>query len=184
MFSEQIKTKNHLPNALYSAQQVKEFEGEAAQLAETTLYELMKRAGTACYQVFKKHFPVAQHVLVLTGKGNNGGDGYVFALLAKNAGLSVQLCQIGDPAALTGDAAQARDAWQIGQGEIAGIEQADFAAADVIVDALLGTGFSGALRAPYQHLIYKINQANKAVLSVDIPSGMNADSGAVSDVAI
>lgn len=184
MFSEQIKTKNHLPNSLYRAQQVKDFEGEAAQLAGTTLYELMKRAGAACYHVFKKHFPAAQHVLVLTGKGNNGGDGYVFALLAKKAGLSVQLCQISDPAQLTGDAAQARDAWQSAQGEIAAIEQADFAAADVIVDALLGTGFSGALRAPYERLIYKINQANKAVLSVDIPSGMNADSGAVSDVAV
>lgn len=184
MFSEQIKTKNHLPNALYSAQQVKDLEGEAAQLAETSLYELMKRAGMACYLVFKKQFPAAQHVLVLTGKGNNGGDGYVFALLAKNAGLSVQLCQIGDPAALTGDAALARDAWQIGQGEIATIEQADFVAADVIVDALLGTGFCGALRAPFQHLIEKINQSGKAVLSVDIPSGMSADSGAVSYLAV
>jgi len=184
MFSEPIKTKNNLPYALYRAQQVKDFEGEAAQLAATSLYELMKRAGSACYQVFKKHFPAARAVLVLTGTGNNGGDGYIFALLAKNAGLSVQLCQIGYPAELTGDAARARDAWQTAEGEIAAIEQADFAAADVIVDALLGTGLSGALRGPYHRLICIINQSDKAVLSIDIPSGLNADSGAVTEVAV
>lgn len=184
MFSEQIKTKNSLPHSLYRAQQIKENEGQAAELAGSSLYGLMKRAGDACYKVFKTHFPDAQNVLVLTGKGNNGGDGYVFAAIAKDAGLSVQLCQIGDAADLTGDAAQARNAWRVEQGVIDEIPQADFTGADVIVDALLGTGLSGPVRAEYQHLIENINQAGKPVLSVDIPSGLNADTGAVSNSAV
>ncbi|WP_028863959.1 bifunctional ADP-dependent NAD(P)H-hydrate dehydratase/NAD(P)H-hydrate epimerase [Psychromonas aquimarina] len=184
MLSNQIKTKSSLPHSLYRAQQIQDFEGQAAELAGTTLYSLMKRAGQACWQVFKQRFADAQRVLVLAGKGNNGGDGYIFAAAARNAGLDVQLCQIGKPDDLTGDAARAGKAWSIAQGTIDGIEQADFEGADVIVDALLGTGLQGPVRAEYQRLIYKINQSGKAVLSVDIPSGLNADSGAVSDVAV
>ena len=184
MYSDQIKTKCSLPHSLYPAQQIKDNEGQAAELAGSSLYGLMKRAGEACYQVFKTHFPEARHVLVLTGKGNNGGDGYIFAAIAKDAGFFVQLCQLGDAGGLTGDAAQARDAWRVEQGVIDDIEQADFAAADVIVDALLGTGLSGPVRAEYQRLINKINQAGKPVLSVDIPSGLNADTGAISNVAV
>ncbi len=107
MFSDQINTKRSLPHSLYRAQQIKDFEGLAAEQAGTTLYGLMKRAGQACYQVFKTHFPDAQKVLVLTGNGNNGGDGYVFAAIAKDAGLHVQLCQVGDASELTGEAAEA-----------------------------------------------------------------------------
>ena len=184
MFADQIKTQSSLPHSLYRAQQIKDFEGEAAQAAGITLYALMSRAGQACFEVFKSRFPVAQSLLVLVGKGNNGGDGYVFATIAKDAGLNVQLCQLGDPADLTGDAAQARDAWRKEQGVIEAIDEADFDRADVIVDALLGTGLSGALRPEFQRIFVKINQSHKAVLSVDIPSGMNADSGAISDVAV
>ena len=184
MLVDQIKTKCSLPHSLYPAQQIKNHEGQAAELAGGSLYGLMKRAGEACYQVFKTHFPDVQRVLVLTGKGNNGGDGYVFAALAKDSGISVQLCQIGDAAGLTGDAARARDAWLVEQGGINAIKQADFAAADVIVDALLGTGLSGPVRGEYADLIAKINQSAKSVLSVDIPSGLNADTGAVGNVAV
>jgi len=184
MLSDQIKTKCSLPYSLYCGQQIKDFEGEAAAIAGITLYSLMERAGQACYDVFSSHFPDARQVLVLSGKGNNGGDGYIFAALAKNAGLSVQLCQIGSPDDLSGDALQACNGWRAKQGVIEGIEQADFERADVIVDALLGTGFCGTLRPEYQRLIYKINQTSKAVLSVDLPSGINADTGAISDVAV
>ena len=184
MLIDQIKTESSLPHSLYLSQQIKDYEGQAAELANSSLYGLMKRAGGACYQVFTTHFPDAQRVLVLTGRGNNGGDGYVFAARAKEAGLSVQLCNMGDAADLTGNAAQARDAWLADKGVIDHIERIDFNSADVIVDALLGTGLSGPLRVEFQRLICKINQAGKPVLSVDIPSGLNADTGAVSDVAV
>ena len=184
MLSDSLKVKSSLPHSLYRAQQIKDFEGLAAEQAGTTSYGLMKRAGQACYQVFSTHFPEATKILVLTGQGNNGGDGYVFAAIAKDAGLNVQLCQVGDAAKLTGEAAEARNAWRIEQGVIDGIEQADFEGADVIVDALLGTGLLGTVRAEYQRLIHKINQTAKPVLSVDIPSGLNADTGCITDVAV
>ncbi|PKH02308.1 bifunctional ADP-dependent NAD(P)H-hydrate dehydratase/NAD(P)H-hydrate epimerase [Psychromonas sp. MB-3u-54] len=184
MFNDQIKTASSLPHSLYRAQQIKEFEGAAAELSGFTLYDLMKSAGKACYQVFKARFPSARKVLVFTGCGNNGGDGYIFAAMAKNAGLDVQLCQIGDPAHFSNDAQRAKKTWQQGQGTIETIEQANLTSADVIVDALLGTGLSGSLRSEFNSLITKINQADKPVLSVDIPSGLNADSGAVNPVAI
>lgn len=184
MLSEQIKTKDSLPHSLYRAQQIKDYEGQAAVLAGSSLYGLMQRAGGACYQLFTFYFPQARRVLVLTGKGNNGGDGYIFAAQAKKAGFSVQLCQLGDAADLTGDAIRARDAWLDQQGEIEHFEQADFAIADVIVDALLGTGLSGPVRGEYLNWITTINQSNKPVLSVDIPSGLAADTGAVENCAV
>ena len=95
MFSDPQKVKSSLPHSLYRAQQIKDFEGLAAEQSGTTLYGLMKRAGQACYEVFTTHFPQATNILVLTGEGNNGGDGYVFAAIAKDAGLHVQLCQVG-----------------------------------------------------------------------------------------
>ncbi|HEY5714850.1 MAG TPA: NAD(P)H-hydrate dehydratase [Psychromonas sp.] len=184
MRTDWIKTKSSLPHSLYPAQQIKKFEGEAAVLAGMTLYDLMKGAGQACYQVFKSHFPGAKKVLVLAGHGNNGGDGYIFAAMAKDAGIDVQLCQMGEPEHLRNDAAKAKDAWQKAQGEIATIEQADFASADVIVDALLGTGLSGPISAEFAEIIAKINRSGKRVLSVDIPSGLHADSGAINNVAV
>ena len=184
MFSDQIKTKSSLPYSLYPAQQIKDFEGQAAASIDRSLYDLMKCAGEACYQVFNRHFPDVKRVLVLTGRGNNGGDGYVFAIHAKRAGLSVQLCHMGDPSKLTGDAELAKQHWLAEQGAIEHIEQVDFESADVVVDALLGTGLSGPLRVDYLRLICKINQSDKPVLSVDIPSGLNADNGTISDVAI
>ncbi|MCP5079234.1 MAG: NAD(P)H-hydrate dehydratase [Psychromonas sp.] len=184
MFSDQIKIQSSLPHSLYRAQQIKDYEALAAEQAGTSLYGLMNRAGQACYEVFKAHFPDAKNVLVLTGKGNNGGDGYIFAAIAKEAGLGVQLCQVGDASKLTGDAAKARNAWRVEQGIIDGIEQADFEKTDVIVDALLGTGLLGTVRAQYQRLIHKINQTDRPVLSIDIPSGLNSDTGAITDVAV
>ena len=184
MFSDQIKTKCSLPYSLYPAQQIKEFEGQAAASIDRSLYDLMKSAGEACYQVLKIHFPNAQRVLVLTGSGNNGGDGYIVATQAKRAGLSVQLCHLGDPANLRGDAELAKQGWLQEKGQIEHIEQIDFESADVIVDALLGTGLSGPLRVDYQRLICKINQSDKPVLSVDLPSGLDSDNGNVNDVAV
>lgn len=184
MLSDQLKVQCSLPHSLYRAQQIKEFEGLAAEQVGSSLDGLMKRAGQACYQAFVRHFPDAKRVLVLTGQGNNGGDGYVFAAIAKDAGLNVQLCQLGDASTLTGEAAQARNAWRIELGIIDTLEHADFEHCDVIVDALLGTGLRGPLRAEYQRLIHKINQASSPVLSIDIPSGLHADTGSFIDVAV
>lgn len=181
---DQIKTQSSLPYSLYHSQQISACEGKAALLSGITLYGLMQRAGQASFDVLKMHFPDAKRVLVFTGKGNNGGDGYIFASLAFQAGLSVQLCQIGDSSELTSGAASARDNWLNGNGLIEGIEKADFKAADVIVDALFGTGLSREVSADYKTLIDTINATPIPVMSMDIPSGLGADCGTVHGTAI
>ena len=184
MLADVIKTKNSLPYSLYPVAQIKKFEGLAAESAGITLYDLMKVAGQACYDVFKSRYPAASKILVFTGHGNNGGDGYIFAAIAKDAGLEVQLCQMGNPDNLDNDAALAKETWQQSAGKIDPIEQANFASVDVIVDALLGTGLAGPVSSEFEDLIANINQAEKPILSVDIPSGLYADSGAISNVAV
>ncbi|WP_354623386.1 NAD(P)H-hydrate dehydratase [Psychromonas sp. MME2] len=184
MYSEQIKTRASLPQTLYHSQQIKIFESKAAMLSGVTLYGLMQRAGEACLAVLKMHFCDAKQILIFTGKGNNGGDGYILAQLAKQAGLSVQLCQMGSSYDLRGDAAIARDSWLAAGGCIESVTEADFSRADLLVDALLGTGFTGELRPEYQILIEQINESSIAVLSVDLPSGLDANCGTLHSHAV
>ena len=136
---------------------------------------LMLRAGRVAFDALRARWPDAGCVTVVCGGGNNGGDGYVIAGLAKDAGLDVQLVELADAAQLAGDALTARRfaLERLGEG---GAEDWP-ARGDVIVDALLGTGAQGGVRARYQDAIDRINAAGKPVLAVDVPSGVNADSG-------
>ena len=114
---------------------------------------------------------------VLCGYGNNGGDGYIVARLAKADGWPVRLLQVGDANKLTGDATKARDMWLEcgGQVELAG-QPID--PGTLIVDAMLGTGLSGPVRTPFVELIEQVNRtANLGVCAVDVPSGLGADTG-------
>ncbi len=172
-----------LPYSLWRAQQVRDNEQKAAASLAIDMYSLMDKAGHLAFDTLREKWPEAKRILVLCGKGNNGGDGYVLAALAKDAGLDVQLCQLTDESELTGDAAVARNAWLVEQGVSQHVAAANFNA-DVIVDAILGTGLSGDIRSDYLDVINKINQSNSAVLSIDIPSGLNADTGAIMGEAV
>lgn len=110
------------------------------------------------------------------GPGNNGGDGYLLAALAQSAGLGVDVIELSD--APQGDAKTARDSWQRSAG-ITHRWQADGAwpLADVYVDALYGTGLNRAPDASASALIDRINAAGVPVLALDVPSGLNADTG-------
>ncbi len=129
-------------------------------------------------------------VCVCCGKGNNGGDGFVIARHLEAAGVDVHVLLVADPDSLTGDAASnlsilqasatpltaIRDAQNIADG---GAETARrlFNEAEWIVDAVLGTGIQGEVRAPYSLIIEQINQAAASVLAVDLPSGLDCDTG-------
>ena len=144
----------------------------------------MERAGEACFKAIQQRWPNQQRLLVLSGKGNNGGDGYVIARLAKQQGYGVQLVQVGDPEALVGDAATARDKWLETGAPILTFDEANLEQADIIVDGLLGTGLDKPVRPPAQHLIQVVNQLNKPVFSIDVPSGLCATSGRVLGIAM
>lgn len=144
-------------------------------------FELMLRAGRAAFDALVHRWPQARSVTVFCGKGNNAGDGYVIAGLAREIGFDTQLLQV-DPGGLQGDAAEARQ-WAQARGVAP--EQADAPPrGDVLVDALLGTGLQGPPREPYATAIRGINASPRAVLAVDVPTGVNGDTGAVPGEAV
>jgi NAD(P)H-hydrate epimerase len=172
-----------ISDQLYTAEQVRDLDACAIRDAQIPGFELMRRAGRRIFSETIERWPETTSLAVISGPGNNGGDGYVVARLALEAGLSVQLLQLGDPGRVSGDAALARTAFLDADGmEVpAGGPMPE---ADVIVDALLGTGLERPLRGRFLDTVRWINGQTCPVVSVDIPSGLNADSGAVMGTAV
>lgn len=169
---------------LYLAQQVKEGEQQIALEQNRAMYQLMEEAGKSVFNSIVAGYSGCKRLLVLCGSGNNGGDGYVTARLALLHGYKVTLWQMGSEESLKGDAAKARDNWLAVNGQIAKPETILADDIDLIVDGLLGTGLSGAVREEYQSIIQLINQSPVPVVSIDVPSGLSADTGAVLGCAV
>ncbi len=169
------------PRALYTAEQTRQLDQLAIDSGILGI-QLMKRAGRAAFEQLLKHFPEPSSITVYCGAGNNAGDGYVIAALAAQRCIPVRLIAVGDPQKLSGEAADARDyAFQEGVKAEALTKPPS---EGVIVDALLGTGIRGEVRPAYAEAIEQINQAGLPVLAVDIPSGLEADTGAVLGMAV
>jgi NAD(P)H-hydrate epimerase len=175
-----------LPLDLYNAAQVRELDQLAIASRDITGFTLMQRAAQAAYQLLRQQWPQAQRLLVVCGVGNNGGDGYLLACLAHADGLQVTVIQAGEQKHAGADAARARQQWQDCGGHTVNEKdlQVVLRSAEVIVDALLGTGLQRELGADWADLVTTINQAHKPVLSIDVPSGLHADTGTVMGVAI
>ena len=175
-----------LPVDSYSATQVRARDA-AVIAAGTPGYVLMQRAAAAALQVARAEWPLAREYAVVCGAGNNGGDGYVLAILLQAAGFAVRVFAATDPAKLQGDAALAYRAVLAGDlrvepwGDAAPIA---LARSDVIVDAVLGIGLREAVRAPLAAVIGAINVAARPVLALDVPSGLCADTGKVQGIAV
>ncbi|RMG54451.1 MAG: NAD(P)H-hydrate dehydratase [Gammaproteobacteria bacterium] len=163
---------------LYTASQTRELDRRAIEEAGIPGWTLMQRAGRAAWDLAVERWPDAQRLLVVCGPGNNGGDGYVVARLAREAGREVYLLQAGDPDRIRGEAAIARQAW-LDAGGHEHAPDAELPEAELIIDALLGTGLERPLEGVFLDLVRAINAHPAPVLAVDIPSGLNADSGAV-----
>lgn len=178
------KNPASIPHSIWHADDIRRMEREAADSLGLTLYELMQRAGEAAFQVTRKTYPNAQHWLVLCGHGNNGGDGYVVARLAKAQGLDITLLAQESDKALPEEAQQARDAWLNAGGVIhaADINWPD--RVDIIIDALSGTGLKHAPREPLSALIERANHHPAPVVAIDIPSGLLAQTGAAPGAVI
>lgn len=160
---------------LYRAESVRELDRLAIEGHGIDGYELMRRAGRRAFEILRSRWPEARAVTICCGAGNNGGDGYVMARLAREAGLSVQLIAMKAPGELSGAAAQAARDWLALGGTVEVPDER--LRGDVIVDALLGTGLDRPVRDDHARLIDHINDARRPVLAVDIPSGLNADTG-------
>ncbi|MEN8206737.1 MAG: NAD(P)H-hydrate dehydratase [Pseudomonadota bacterium] len=169
---------------LYTTAQVRELDRLAIEEAGIPGYTLMTRAGEACWAVLRAQWPAARSLAVFCGAGNNGGDGFVIARLALQANWQVQLVQLGDPARMQADAQQAHDAFLSAGGQVLPFTADIAIESEVIVDALLGTGVDRPLEGAWRTAIEVMNAATVPVLAVDIPSGLQADTGAVAGVAI
>ena len=139
-------------------------------------------AGTAA-SMLRDARRLPARVLVLAGPGNNGGDAFEAATHLRAAGREVHLCCVADPAALPADAARACAAWIAGGGTLAHALP-DPRGFDLVIDGLFGIGMSRPLAAPYAHWIEAVNAAAAPVLSLDVPSGLDADTGTVHGIAM
>lgn len=173
-----------LPSELYRAAQVRELDRIAIQERNIPGYTLMSRAGVATFRTLRQHWPQAQRVAVVCGAGNNAGDGYVIARLAHEAGLMVSLLTLATPEKLRADALTAYEAAHTAGVSITPFQWQSLADADVIVDAILGTGLEREVTGVWWEAIKAINKQQAPVLAVDIPSGLNADSGTVMGIAV
>lgn len=173
-----------LPLSIYSAQQLRALDQRATATLGVPSFELMRRAGAAALTVLRKRWPDARRIVIACGPGNNGGDGYVLARLARAAGFDVVATSISDIARTEGDARAALTDFTGAGGEVHPWSAQRLDGADVIVDALFGIGLSRPIQGAGADCIRAINRAAAPVLALDIPSGLHADNGAVLDEAV
>jgi NAD(P)H-hydrate epimerase len=159
---------------LLSAEQMREADRRAIAGGVPGI-ELMRRAGRAVAEAASAMKPPPARILVLCGPGNNGGDGFVAAALLAEAGHQVVLASLVPVARLEGDAAIAAAGWA---GSIQTLDEADPEAADLVVDALFGTGLARPLDGPAAAIVERVNRSRSPVLAVDVPSGLASDTGA------
>jgi ADP-dependent NAD(P)H-hydrate dehydratase / NAD(P)H-hydrate epimerase len=146
--------------------------------------ELMERAGTGVADLVGEVAP-AGRVVVVCGKGNNGGDGLVTARVLRDRGREVSVLLLGDPGEFRGDALTNLE--RLPGASAKPFSAGDLAGAGAVVDAILGTGFSGEPREPAAGAIEAINAAGAegaVVVACDVPSGVDASTGEVANVAV
>lgn len=149
-------------------------------LAET---ELMHRAGARVWREINQRWPELDRITIFAGAGNNGGDGFVVAILAAQNHVDVQLIVLGDLAKQSETSAHYRQMWQKAGGEIEDWQHQTITG-EIIVDGLLGIGLKRALDKDWQSLINRINETEAPKVAIDIPSGLNAATGVAQPVAI
>lgn len=164
-----------------TSSEMKEIERRADE-AGLSYYQMMENAGTGAAEYISQREPVAgKGVLIFCGKGNNGGDGFVVARkLTEKGALVMLILAEGEPK--TEDAVKNR--LICGDLAIPVMTVTDEQAldgpienADLIIDAIYGTGFHGELREPVRQITRRIRNSKAAVYSLDIPSGLNGDTG-------
>lgn len=172
-----------LSKHLYNASQIRTIEQTVIDHMKIPGYELMTRAGKAVFKFLQGDLKSDSSLLVLCGPGNNGGDGFVVARLLYEAGYSVTLISLTDSDLLEGDAARARDDWLKAGGKIDRYSE-QLPATDFIIDALFGIGLTRPFEGKFQQVVEQVNASGKPVLSIDMPSGLCSETGAMRGVAI
>ncbi len=169
-------------SALYDNAALRRIEVQAAALPSGEGV-LMQRAGLAGWHTVLAHWPQAQRIVVACGPGNNGGDGYVLARYAQEAGRSVRVLRLPSLAPRGGLAREVEQQYLAAGGRIDSFSD-EPVETDLVVDALFGIGLSRAIDAETAALIAAVEASAAPVLALDVPSGVDGDSGCVHGVAI
>ena len=180
-----------LPDRLYSCEQTRLLDRYASEIDGLPGIVLMERAANVALACALDMWPDLQELVIFCGAGNNAGDGYLMAALAKQKKLSVRIFAFKDPAKLVGDAGEAyHKALLAGVSITLGLSDQNQAllvnlpASTIFVDALLGTGLKGPVRADYETAIHFLNRQPQPVLAIDIPSGLCGDTGSILGAAV
>ena len=179
---------------LVTASEMREMDTMTINEAGIPGVVLMENAARSASKVFLNHFnpPDGSSIVILCGKGNNGGDGYVMARHLHEKGMDVSVMITGEKSSISGDALiNLRIIEKLGLkiSEITDDDTLQYASdiilrCSYIIDGLLGTGLNSPVRGIYKKLIENVNQSGKPVMSIDIPSGLNADTGSKMGTAV
>lgn len=175
---------NNSDHALYRCEQIRACEDQAVHLYQLDELELMTQAGTEAFFFLMREYPRIKHIAVYCGAGNNAGDGYVLARLAQEHGLSVLVYQCK---ALEDLPSAARNSALLALAAGVECQSADEpldSEVELIVDALLGIGLKGPVHGIIANAIAQINASGLPVIALDIPSGLNADTGLVENLCV
>ncbi len=176
--------KSQLPSRLYRAEQVRAMDRFAIGQLGIPGMELMRRAGAAAFSALRQRWPEARTLSLICGTGNNGGDGYVVARLAVEAGMDVRVYPLAPAEKLRGDALTAFEEYRQAGGPLLDFVPADFEGAQVLVDGLLGTGLDREVEGYFADAIRAVECFSGGVLALDIPSGLHADTGKAMGAAV
>jgi ADP-dependent NAD(P)H-hydrate dehydratase / NAD(P)H-hydrate epimerase len=172
---------------LYTAEEMRALDEWAIAERGVPSLELMERAGTGVARVVADLKPTGP-VRVVCGKGNNGGDGLVAVRKLGELGLGAEALLLWPPTDLSDDARANHEKLVSGGGDVrettAGDLPSVLAGSGTVVDALLGTGFSGSPRAPIDAAIEAINGARAPIVAIDVPSGLDASTGEVAGACV
>lgn len=170
-------------NKLYTKEQIYKLDEIAIKHHNLSSIELMKLAAKSVFEYILEKYP-KQQINVFCGSGNNAGDGYIIASLAKQKGIPVQIIYTTNPNKLSQDA---KLAYEIAKKESVVIKEFNFnikITKGIVVDAILGIGIKGVPKNNHYNAIKFINKSKLSVISVDIPSGLNPDTGRTEGVCV
>jgi len=170
-----------------NAEEMQELDRKAIETYRIPGMILMENAGRGAAEVISHTFPDIhkKKIAIISGKGNNGGDGFVIARYLLNQGVSVRVYLLTDPKGLRGDAETNFSIFQRMKGEIISVPSSkdyvrvkkDLEKFDILVDGIFGTGLDAEVRGYYREVIDHLNTLQSPIVAIDIPSGLDADTG-------
>jgi NAD(P)H-hydrate epimerase len=170
-----------------TADQMQELDRKAIETYRIPGIVLMENAGKGATEIILNSFPDIQgkNVAIIAGKGNNGGDGFVIARHLMNRGIAVKVFLLTDSKSLRGDAETNFFIFHRMKGEIISIPsikdyqkvKRDLEKADILIDAIFGTGLDAEVRGYYREVIDHLNTLRRPIVAIDVPSGLDADTG-------